>query len=251
MRTNSCHYCVLHVLFLACMLLLCSLLRSRVSLGTAPDDSPARDAAWAVGKAYEIVGVGGDRPPSGEPQRVSLAGDRTPFLGSQIAKQHAWRVPIKGPIGVLSAKITLLHVYLDAETGKTIRIVSEWPEAEPPLAPEPDSATATEQLRRSGDEVYHGFPDTEPKVTLTRALRAVEASGGPASSAKQVDCQYVMWSRMGPWRQPRAVWAITLRGIPPVHPPPGAPDDPVFSFRYIVDASTGDWLCGSNTPRSE
>ena len=209
-----------------------------------------QDGEMALARATAVIGL---KEPclTREPAIEELTDDRTPFLAQALAGRRAWKVTIEGPFEELSPKIIRLHCLLDQESGQLIRVVSEWPVSEPPLSPPPRSEAAADQMQKSGEELYHGFPATLPRVALFEALRTLERAGRGVSNARQIDCQYVEWSRIGKWRQPRRVWAITLRGIPPVHPPPGAPTDPTFSFRYIVDADTGEFLCGSNTPRPE
>ena len=109
---------------------------------------------------------------------------------------------------------------------------------------------AAEQMYRSGHEKYHGFPDNPPAVTLMAALDSIQRGGGNPLIAKQIVGDYVMWSRIGKWEVPRAVWAITLRGVPPLH----ARGDEIHgnsAARYIVDATTGEYLCASNTPHPD
>lgn len=190
-------------------------------------------------------------------KKVMIEDDQTPYLSAQINHHEfvvvalrGWSVklPSSGVSGSASRELTF-DVLVNPNTRQVVKIRSRWPEGVPPIDPEPNAAVAAEQMWRSGHEVYHGFPLDRPIVHLAEALRTVYSRGAAVDRAAQISADYVMWSRMGEWQEPRPVWAITLRGIPSVRSPPGGSREPIFFFRYIVDARTGDFLCGSNTPR--
>jgi hypothetical protein len=106
-------------------------------------------------------------------------------------------------------------------------------------------------MPRSGLEKYVGFPDVAPRVRLLQALEIVmKKGGGNPYLAKQIVAHYVMQTWMG--GKPRAVWAITLRGIPPIEPPdPGVSVDALNHIRNIVDGETGKWLGAGTCPQPE
>ena len=138
-------------------------------------------------------------------------------------------------------------VYVDPESGLVLRAASRWVDGEPRLPPVVDSATATEQMRRGSREEYHGFPQVEPKVTLLQALQTIHQAEWAPASAKAIVAEYVIWSKMD--KNPRAVWAIMLRGVPVFKPPPGTSSNAQDQYRHIVDAETGEWVGMNNLPR--
>jgi hypothetical protein len=119
------------------------------------------------------------------------------------------------------------------------------------MRPLPSGASAQEQLQAE-KEIYHQFPLEDPKVSFLDALDIVLTEGiGSPFVAKAIHGVYVMHSRMD--SRPRPVWAITLRGIPPL-PARGEYADtiPVWKrnhIRNVVDAMTGENLFATNSPQ--
>ena len=121
------------------------------------------------------------------------------------------------------------------------------------MLPAPRAYGGEARLWGAGYEIYHGFPAEPPKISF---LDALDAIGGHPLLAKEIYALYVMESEMK--SQPRPVWAITLRGIPPLHfitVPPGVSQDklpPIWQrnhFRYVVNAVTGKVLFATNSPQ--
>ena len=173
------------------------------------------------------------------------------------------RLP-SAPRGFRDRFVRTLDVFIDPTDGRVFRVRSRWPPKESPIAPEPSAEFATTQLKSSGLEVYHGFPTEIPAVTFLDALDRIQGVGRNPLIAKQIIGNYVTWSRgptepnlhwgmkePGRWSRPRPVWAITLRGIPASRPRPEWPKDARYSFRYIVDARTGEVIMGTNIPHSD
>jgi len=196
------------------------------------------------------------RSPAKEPVVTALMPekDETPFLNNQIAGQNVWRVTIENVSLELASAPQLsdrfartLDVIIDPANGRVLKIETRWPASVPEMASPAAADDAADQMRRSGNEVYHAFPDEEPQITFMQALDVIyRASGTNALVAKQVTGQYVLWSKMG--ALPRKVWAITIRGVLPRKAPPSAPRDATYQYREIVDAITGEWIGGSNIP---
>ncbi len=188
-----------------------------------------------------------------------LQDDRTPYLCKQIVDRPIWRVTLDAWRVVFSGfpevkdKFTrTLDVYIDPTNGKLLKLETRWPEGESPIAPLPSAESATEQMRRHGNEVFHGFPEEPPNIGFFGALDGLARCGEDATVARQIIAHYVIWSRVGKWSEPRPVWAIMLRGTsPPPTPHREAPNDRSYHLKVIVDAKTGECVCASNTPSPE
>ncbi len=232
---------------------------------TRPSQKTAREAwavqteAQAVAKAREIVGLGTVSSPRLSAELTTLAEDNTPFLHGQLVGRPIWRVVIQGwrlqltsaPPSDEDQYARMFDLLIDPRNGHLLKASSRWPEGVPTIAPEPSAASAEEQMPRSGLERYLGFPETPPGVSLLDALNAVlkEGEGNPLQ-AKQIIAHYVMQTRMD--CKPRAVWAITLRGIAPLKPPPaGVSPDALNHVRNIIDANTGRFLGAGTCPQPD
>jgi hypothetical protein len=194
--------------------------------------------------------------------RVDVNDDNTPFLHRQInGKKNVWRVEIKNFRLKLKSVwprykdkyLRNFEVLVDPNTGHLLRIRSKFDGYDPNMLPEPPAEVAEARIRGGGYEIYHGFPAEPPKISF---LEALDAIGVHPLSAKEIYALYVMESKMK--SQPRPVWAITLRGIPPlrmVSVPPGVSQDklpPIWQrnhFRYVVNAVTGKVLFASTSPQ--
>lgn len=118
------------------------------------------------------------------------------------------------------------------------------------LRPEPSVAAAEKQLQSAGEE-YVGLPGSPPAISLTAALQRIREGGiGTPHLAWEISAQYVLHSRRG--GPGRAVWAVTLRGIPPIPAKGGGKTEvPVWQrnfIRNVVDAETGEVLFATNVP---
>lgn len=216
-------------------------------------------ADQAVAKARQIVGLSDRMDLPGSAEIVILAEDNTPFLSDQIIGRQVWHIVISNwrlelksaPADVKDSYTRTFDIFVDPRNGDVLKIVSRWPEGVPPIAREPGARAFTEQMRRSGDEKYHGFPEEKPRINFLDALDSILKDGGNPLNAEQIVGQYVLWSRLG--REPRSVWAITLRGIHPLWEAayPGVGVDARNHLRHIVDAQTGKWLCAGTSPQPE
>ncbi len=214
-----------------------------------------QDAPGATARARGCLGMlrGAGQTASGS--LVQLEDSNIPCIRDQIVKRPLWHVVVsdwKTGVGSNDACSNdrderTWDVYVDPESGLVLRATSRWVDGEPRLPPVVDSATATEQMRRASREKYHGFPQVEPKVTLLQALQTIHQAGWAPASAKAIVAEYVIWSKMD--KNPRAVWAIMLRGVPVFKPPPGTLSNAQDQYRHIVDAETGEWLGMNNLPR--
>lgn len=218
-------------------------------------------AGWKVKEntqAIEIVrrrlGVRDERDWGMKANLVVLEKDHTPYLSNKIINRPVWQVTVDGwrvsyrslP-DVEDRFVRTLDVFVDPVNARFLKLETRWPKGERPIAPQPSAESATEQMRRHGNEVYHGFPKDPPKFSFFDVLDSVPRCGGNATEARQIIAHYIMWSRVGEWSDPRPVWAIMLRGVQQI---PGQmhSNEPRFHWKVIVDAETGKCLGGSNTP---
>ncbi|MCZ6654700.1 MAG: FG-GAP repeat protein [Planctomycetota bacterium] len=184
--------------------------------------------------------------------------DNTPYLSSHIVGRELWQVEINdvklelpsGPPGPLDAYDRTFDVLMDGD-GRLLKIESRWPDGEPLIPPEPEAQATTQQLLYSGNEIYHAFPDEPPLISFVEALDAMARDMGNPLIAKQIKGQYVLWSRLD-W-EPRPMWVITLRGIPPhqVHGPGEVPVHLRDHLRFIVDPETRRWIFATSTPQPD
>ena len=221
--------------------------------------STLEDPKAALASTQKYLGCLGLSEPLPSAKLVKVENDRTPFLHNRVTASQLWKITIPNftlhlpstPPGFDDTFVRILDVLFDSVSGQLMSVSSRWPEGEREMPAEASGESASEQMRRSGNEVYYDFPAEPPGISLIDAIDAVQRCGGAPLAAKQIIAHYVLWSRMGKWQEPRRVWAITLRGIAPVKPPPDTPPGFMDQFRYIVDAQTGLCLCGSNMPRPE
>jgi len=215
-----------------------------------------KESECAVKGVRTTLGLPSLRDSQVQAELAVVEADTTPYLSGDIVDRPVWHVTVEDwsvvvpslSSGISDRFVRTLDAYLDPTDGKLLKLETRWPAGEPPLGPPPSAETAVEQMRRSDNHVYHRFPAEPPKVTFLDALDAiVEQAGAQPTVARQIIAHYVVWSTTS--RQPRAVWAITLRGIPPYFLRGRAvSDEPRFQLRYIVDATTGKFLRSSNAP---
>lgn len=193
---------------------------------------------------------------------VDVGSLNLPFIRHEVAGQQAWHIVVENwrllPGRNYEEKDQvprIWDVFLSAQDGRVLRIASRWPADVPPIPPLASAESAERQMAPTrgdglGDEVYHALPEAEPSMSLSEAL---DATGYEEPVwAQQVVAQYVVWSIKGTkWSAPRAVWAITLRGIPPFDAAyPGiVPIDYRNHMRYIVDPATRKWISATTTPQ--
>lgn len=225
--------------------------------GEDPSEWAVREKDQAIAKTREILGLSGREDIPADAEIVLLAEDNTPFLSGQVIGRPVWHVVISdwklqlksAPPEVKDSYARTFDIFLGAEDGRLLKIVSRWPEGVPPIPPEPGPASYTDQMRRSGDEKYHGFPEEDPLINFLDALDTIFKGGRNPLRAEQIVGQYVIWSRMG--RVPKPVWVITLRGTESLWESayPGASVNARNHLRHIVDPRTQKWMCASSTPQ--
>ena len=194
-------------------------------------------------------------------KQVTVVDDRTPFLWKQFTGQPAWQVEYADVL--LKFKTSMPNftdkyqrkflVLLKEETGQLISITSKFDGKDPDLREQPSGFVAENQLKAE-DEIYYGLPAEDPKLTFLAALEIVLNKGvGSPFLAKEIYGNYVLHTR-GDSPQ-RAVWVVTLRGLPPI-PAHGPYGDkvPVWQrnhMRNVIDDQTGTNLFATNSPQPE
>jgi hypothetical protein len=191
-------------------------------------------------------------------KRVTITDDNTPFLQKQINGRNVWvaeykdfKLELKSDPSEDKYKRNF-KVYIDPNDGKILKITSKYDGFDPNLFPEPNVASAERQLQY---ENYIGFPNEPSKISFIDAIAAV-IIGNPFE-AKEIDALYTWYSTVG--KEPRRVWVITLRGLPPtdVHNPTSFKNfvqPPVWQrnhTRNIIDADTGNCSYSLITPHPE
>jgi hypothetical protein len=192
-------------------------------------------------------------------RRSVVQNDRTPFLWRQFEGRPCWQVDFDEVSLKLASAMPdyrdryrrKFTVSLDAGSGQLLGIVSLYEGEDPDFRPQPSGPMAESQLSGQ-DEIYHGLPPLPPRLTFLAALDVVLTKGiGSPFLAKELYASYVMHSRSG--SAPRAVWVITLNGLPPI-PVDGPYGDTVPAWqrnhmRNVVDDETGQNLFGTNSPQ--
>ncbi|UCC31795.1 MAG: hypothetical protein JSU86_05860, partial [Phycisphaerales bacterium] len=162
-----------------------------------------REGQGAVEYASAILGVTELKASQIHTELAVLKDDATPYLSNKIINRPVWQVTVDGwrvsyrsMPDIKDRFVRTLDVFVDPVDAKLLKLETRWPEGEPPIAPQPSPESATEQMRRHGNEVYHGFPKDPPKFSLFDALDSVPRCGGNATEARQIIAHYVIWSRV-------------------------------------------------------
>jgi len=188
-------------------------------------------------------------------------GLQVPYLYKEMKNKRVWRVTVENIS--LHIKDDCGHtldgndarkfiIYIDSKSGILYGVISPFQGVDKNLAPEPSEDFATKQLE-GNEEIFLGFPPDPPKVGLCEAIKAAEIC--VPSLAKELVAYYIMHSYQG--EEPKPVWSITCRGIPPVQPIGRAIKVDSNSLylsnrmRCVVDATTGKWLFATNKPQVE
>ena len=210
----------------------------------------------AFSVAWEVTGFSAlpNVVPSARP--ITVERDNTPFVWKELTGAPAWSVDFNNvslPLnsatpGVKDPYKRRFIVLILANTGRVWSVRSIWDQPVPDLKPEPSPEVAEAQMRPEKD-VYVGLPSANPRINFLDALDIVLTKGvGSPFQAKEIDGVYVMESEQN--STPRAVWAITLRGIPPL--PVSDPSIPVWQrnrMRNVVEVNTGKLLFATNSPQ--
>jgi hypothetical protein len=215
----------------------------------------------AIRKARAVLGLPARVQVESEANIVVLETDDTPFLSAQLIGRPIWHVVLRDvhveiastADGTRDRYYRIFDVYLDEGVSRVLKITSRWPEGVAPILPPPAAESATAKLKASGGEVWHGFPDNGPETTLLQALDEVQREGGGSiMSTPQIIAHYVLMSR-ATTPEPKAVWSIHLRGIPPFETMgPGSVSKHLRNhMRSVVGDATGKWLFMTTSPQPD
>jgi len=184
-----------------------------------------------------------------------------PFLGKRLEGRLAWEVVfgdvrLKLPSAPAEYKDNYtrqFRVVLDAQNGQLFCINSLLSGATSDEATMmPDDDYANEQMRYN-EAFYVGLPPGQPTVTFVDALDTAMRSGDSPYEAREIHAVSVMQQVGEHNPRARAIWAITLSGIPLIlsvsHPEvePEAGDH----IRIIIGASDGKCYYSTNLPQHE
>lgn len=220
------------------------------------EQSRITDEGEAISLAKELTGFDKLKGVVVTAQRVTVERDDTPFLASRLIGISAWQVKFENvSLSLKSATpgyqdpyIRKFIVLIREDTGQLWSVKSHFDEEVPDLRAEPSAEVAEKQMRPE-KEIYDSLPPYHPQITFLDALDVILTKGSASPfEAKEFHAVYVMESEMGSSLRP--VWAITLRGIPPL--PVSYPDIPVWQrnrMRHVVNAKTGELLFATNGPQ--
>jgi len=194
-------------------------------------------------------------------RRLVLSTSSLPFLWREVVAKPAWEVTFFHAALKLKSAVPNFQdrypreftVVMLEDSGQLVSVTSLY-KGEAPEMRAPASADSAQKQLQNDEEVYTGLPKDDPKIRFLDALDAILSKGsGSPFMAKAIEGVYVMESRMG--SSPRAVWVITLRGLPPFSAHgPHADSVPIWQrnhMRNVVDAQTGDWLFATNSPQPQ
>jgi len=222
------------------------------------EDHPVANEAEAVAQASRLTDLH-TLTQKITARQVVVRDDRTPFLWKQFEGKPCWQVDFETVSlrlasaipGFRDTYVRTFSVRLDVTTGQLLGVTSLFEGQDPDLRPQPSGAEAESQLSGQ-EEIYHGLPSHPPRLTFLAALDTELTKGiGSPFLAKEIYGSYVMHSRSG--AEPRAVWVITLNGLPPM--PVDGPFGntvPVWQrnhMRNVIDDATGTNLFATNSPQ--
>jgi hypothetical protein len=212
----------------------------------------------AIQSANRLTGLN-QLTQSATAQRIVISSSNLPFLSKEVIGRPAWQVAygktslkLKSAVpGFQDQYVREFSVVLLERGGQLVSVSSRY-EGEDPNMREPASAESAQRQMQDESEVYTGLPADDPRINFLDALDVVLTKGsGSPFLAKAIEAVYVMDSISGSPSQP--VWALTLRGLPPLtaHGPAGD-SVPVWQrnhMRNVLDAMTGKMLFSTNTPQ--
>lgn len=194
---------------------------------------------------------------------VLISGDEAgiPFVGESLKGKNIWCVNVKEAALEMGSKngerikcyTSNITILFDHESGIIIKINAILDKERSLQRSSKGSIASAERQMREVSEIYTGVPEEKPLVGFGDVLRNIYVSGfgGNPVEASEIEAVYVMQSHLR--KEPRAVWAITLHGIPPFSTFGGNDNSVPISqrnhLRTIVDAKTGEVLRSTTVPQ--
>lgn len=214
------------------------------------------DGKAAIDRAKAYLGFNDALMRSPSADQGNYEQNTVPFVSARFRGKTIWKVTLPNIVpsdldseqrGYDPTPFTFV-ASIDAQTGELISVDATKPHQDPDVLPEPSIAAAESDLHSVGER-YEGIPTELPKVPLQRVIQNL----GNISFAKELHAVYVLHSIHK--KETKPVWAITLRGLPPIRPKGGDPDAvPTWQrnhLRYVVDSTTGEVLFITNLPQPE
>jgi len=216
------------------------------------------DSEQTALRARQILGIPTDATATISASVETLQDDNTPYLREQLLGRPLWHVEIRDWSLHLNSDVRrrkdpyrrTLDVFLDPNSGQVVKLQTRWPPGEPPSAPEPTAESAAWQMLNGPSEIYHGIPDVPPPISFMEAVDILYRAGFNPFSAKQLIGHWVVWSCLG--SDPKPMWVVTLRGLPPPAIPRYDPDIALYyqdHLRIVIDPVEKMWVRGSNSPQ--
>ncbi len=128
-------------------------------------------------------------------------------------------------------------IWLDAVTGKLIRIHSRLVDTAGSVPRMPFYPELERLLVGNINDIYYGYPDTLPVLTLYDIL---QTAGSEPFNRKEITAYYVIQSRMG--ANPRPVWILDIGGVAPMERPNGGGSKTDWDINHMqrtLDPSSG------------
>ena len=225
-------------------------------------DQEQTDEARAVESLVErYVGLGELHPAAPRITRRGAFAGELAFTGEsvesldEIWEAHYEALPLRLSSAIEGYRDTYEREFTVRTSGeRVLEIHASAHESDVDMLPPPSAADTAEQLTEHGER-YLGLPDEAPQLTFLQAVDRVLAEGiGSPFQAKEIDGYYVMHARGS--EEPRPVWIVELRGLPPyaVKSAPDVDSEAVPRWqrnhmRNVVDARTGRVLFANNLPQ--
>ena len=222
----------------------------------AAQPSAITDSEEAESRARSLLGLSTSFRATGTAVRSQVVDSTTASLASQISSRAAWVITwenVHFDLAGVTEEYALEHprditIYLDAETGNPLRVVSTVKGFRE--SPKNKSAAAAEGLAL-GFESYVGLPSEMPSISFKEALDTVSFCSNPLS-AQEVIGIFVMLKRFIRSDQYSVVpvWEIYEYGGPTPYGAmhPELPHEKTSFWRTTIDARTGAFLGACNRP---
>lgn len=191
-------------------------------------------------------------PATCEVDRIRLGDDDTPYLSARLSGRDLLRIRIpSAEIAEAPEAVGLdryeFEAFVDPEVGTLLKVVATRRNSDRVSLPYPDSAQATEELRRRGPEVWQEFV-TRPRVSLVQAMRPLWPTSDNTWTQAPINglCEATQWTAycvelsFGPNADTGANWVFHIRGLPT--PTQAQPKLAAGHARVRIDAASGKWL---------